>query len=118
MSNRGRPRLRTRDDIEAALRASNGNVALAAKSLGYRSQDAVRSVAKRLGLSSIRVGRPVSVDLTPREVEAVDLMAEIGNQHKVALLMRITFQRVSQLLANARKRIAAQANKQETESGE
>lgn len=64
----------------------------------------------------------MSVDLTPREVEAVDLMAEIGNQHKVAPLMGISFQRVSQLLANARKRIAAQTDKsrseQETESGE
>jgi predicted DNA-binding protein (UPF0251 family) len=114
---RGRPRLRTRDEIAAALRASNGNVALVAKSLGYRSQDAVRNVAKQLGLSPIRLGRPVSVDLTPRETEAVDLMAEIGNQHKVASLMQVSHQRVSQLLARARARVGVHAGK-ETESGE
>lgn len=107
MSRPGRPRLRTDAEIEAALRESGGNVKQAARALGMRGTHCVRVVAARLGLPRVPTGKPSSVDPTPREQEALRLVAESGSQYRAAQLMGLSHQRVSQLVNRARARIAA-----------
>lgn len=107
MSRRGRPQLRTDAEIEAALRESGGNITCAALALGVRSTARIRAMANRLGLPRVPVGRPPSVDPTPREQEALRLIAESGSQYRAAQLMGLSHQRVSQLVNRARARIAA-----------
>lgn len=107
MSRRGRPRLRTDAEIEAALRESGGNVKQATMALGLRGMQCVRAVAARLGLPRTHVGKPPSVDPTPREQEALRLVAESGSQYRAAQLMGLSHQRVSQLVWRAKARLAA-----------
>lgn len=110
MSRRGRPRLRTDAEIEAALREHGGNISHAAQALGMRSTSRIRAMANCLGLPRVPTGKQPSVDPTPREQEALRLTAESGSQYRAAQLMGLSHQRVSQLVKRAKARIAAKGN--------
>lgn len=109
MSRRKRPCRRTDAEIEAALRESGGNISHAVRLSGLTMNEYrhVRAAAVRLGFAIHARGAPPPVDPTPREQEALRLIAESGSQYRAAQLMGLSRQRVSQLVKRAKARIAA-----------